>query len=385
MTACRTIWLGASASWLALRLRSLAVVCLSVALVGCEPHEDWPPSFPKSIYTLKQFKQGEDKVFEPAPELRKEIDEFLDKQFGTPANPKSAGATEERSFAIHKGSRLFRMHCMYCHGPAGGGDGASAKAYSPLPRDYRAGMFKWKSTPGNAKPLREDLLRTISHGVSGTSMPAFGRLALEQRQQLVEYVVFLSQRGETEFKLLNLATQAPQETGELKDFLEAFADDAKTELKKVTTSWESVKAAVVPPRNEKIDEDKALREASIERGKQLYLGPAANCVKCHGVDGKGRRQVLPNVEVTDDKDYWGHPAQPRDLNEGDYRGGRRMEDTYLRISQGIAASGMPAFANLKPDEIWDLVRFVRAVPYRPDLWPGGKALPEPPPGARAKQ
>ena len=360
------------------RGRCFSLVVVAVIAVGCEPREDWPPSFPKSVYTYKKFGQGDDKPFESAPDLRAKVDEILVAQFGTPANPKIEGATDERNFAIHKGSRLFRMHCMYCHGPAGGGDGASAKAYFPLPRDYRAGMFKWKSTPGSTKPLREDLLRTISHGVSGTSMPAFGRLALEQRQQLVEYVIFLSQRGETEFRLLKLLTEAPQESSELKDFLESFADDAKSEAKKVAQSWETAKAATVPPRNEAIDNDEALRRASIKRGLDLYMGPAANCVKCHGVDGKGRRQVLPNVAVTDDKDHWGNPAVPRDLNEGDYRGGRRLEDTYLRIQQGIAAAGMPAFANLKPEEIWDLVRFVRAVPYRPDLWPGGKAQPEPP-------
>jgi len=220
-------------------------------------------------------------------------------------------------------------------------------------------------------------------------MPAFGRLALEQREQLVEYVVFLSQRGETELRLLQKASSAPKEQGELKDFMEEFDEDlmdpAKNPARKVAQSWESAKAVPVPPRNESIDADPKLREESIRRGSLLFRGPTANCVKCHGYDAKGRRQVLPNVPATDDKDSWGHPVSPRDLTEGVFRGGRRPEDTFLRIHQGILASAMPAFNNLKTEEIWDLVRFVRALPYRPDLLPGEKAQPAPPPGFSASK
>lgn len=357
---------------------------IAAFVLGCSPTEEWPAEFPKSVYTYAQLKQGDQKPFEPLPEVRAKIDEFLLAQFGTPADPKIKGASDDRNFAIHKGSRLYRMHCMYCHGPAGAGNGASATGYFPLPRDYRWGFFKWKSTAGPQRPLREDLLRTVTNGIPGTSMPAFGRLPIEQREQLVEYVVFLSQRGETELKLIQAATQAPKETGELKDFMEAFDDDLKDSAKKVAQAWDQAKAVPVPPREETIDNDPALRSASINRGRDLFMGPTANCVKCHGTDGKGRRQVLPNVPVTDDKDSWGNPVSPRDLTEGVYRGGRRLEDTFLRIHQGILASAMPAFGkDLKPDQIWDLVRFIRALPYRPDLLPGSKAQPAPPPGYSA--
>jgi mono/diheme cytochrome c family protein len=358
------------------------VLLIAALVLGCSPTEEWPAEFPKSVYTYAQLKQGDQKPFEPAPELRTKIDEFLLAQFGTPADPKINGATDDRNFAIHKGSRLYRMNCMYCHGPAGAGNGASATAYFPLPRDYRWGFFKWKSTEGPQRPLRDDLLRTVTNGVPGTSMPAFGRLPQEQREQLVEYVVFLSQRGETERRLLKKASEAPQETSELKTFIEEeFDEELKGSARSVAQAWESAKAVPVPPRNESIDADQKLRNESIERGAKLFMGPTANCVKCHGTDGKGRRQVLPNVPVADDRDSWGNPVSPRDLTEGVYRGGRRLEDTFLRIHQGILASAMPAFGkDLKPDQIWDLVRFVRALPYRPDLLPGSKAQPAPPPG-----
>ena len=365
-----------------------ALLLLVGFVAGCTPAEDWPPAFPHSVYTFKQLGQGEEKPFEPQPALQAKIDEFLVAQFGTPAEPKIKGAPDERNQAIHKGSRLYRTNCMYCHGPAGAGNGASAGAYVPPPRDYRRGMFKWKSSLGPQPPLREDLLRTVTNGVPGTSMPAFGRLGLEQREQLVEYVIYLSERGETEMRLLQKATGAPQETGDLKDFLEEFGEDIKTTFRKIDDGWKSAKAVPVPPRNESIDADPKLREESIRRGVQLFMGQKANCVKCHGVDGKGRRQVLPNTAVTDDTDVWGNKVSPRDLTEGVYRGGRRLEDTFLRIHQGILASAMPAFGKdpgLTTEEIWDLVRFIRALPYRPDLLPGGKALPEPPHGISAAQ
>jgi mono/diheme cytochrome c family protein len=347
-------------------------------LVGCEPSQHWPAYFPASVYTKSQLGIGQkdSTPFEPPQVVRQQIDELLTQEYGTPENPKIKSASAERNRNIHKGSRIFRMHCMHCHGLSGAGNGVAAASFTPLPRDYRRGIFKWKTSPGAQKPTRDDLFRVISDGVPGTSMPSFKMLPAEQIQQLIEYVIFLSQRGEVEFRLLAACADAPTESEELNDFLEEdFADAKHRILKKVQGDWQTSQSMAVPEYVEPAN--LALREASIKRGRDLFLSAQANCAKCHGVDGKGRRPVVTDPAappVTDDKDVWGYPALPRDLNEGIYRGGRSPTDLFLRIHQGIGASNMPAFEkSLSQEQIWDLVRFVRALPYRPDLLPASSA------------
>ena len=89
----------------------------------------------------------------------------------------------------------------------GRGDGPTASFLYPLPRDYRKGLFKFTSTPSGAKPHRDDLRRTIKNGLHGTSMPAFDALlAGPEIEQVIDYVTFLSMRGETELALIEEAS-----------------------------------------------------------------------------------------------------------------------------------------------------------------------------------
>ena len=68
------------------------------------------------------------------------------------------------------------------------------------------------------------------------------------------------------------------------------------------------------------------------------------------------------------------PVQPRNLQQGVFRGGSEPETLYRRITQGIAGTPMPAVAvveepngvGLTDNQIWDLVRYLRAA-----------AMPEP--------
>ena len=71
------------------------------------------------------------------------------------------------------GYALYRKNCLHCHGVSGAGDGPTAPFLYPPPRDYRKGIFKFTSTPSGSRPHRDDLRRTITYGLHGTSMPAF--------------------------------------------------------------------------------------------------------------------------------------------------------------------------------------------------------------------
>ena len=77
--------------------------------------------------------------------------------------------------------------------------GPTAPFLYPRPRDYRYGLFKFTSTDYGKKPTREDLRRTIVHGIDGTSMPAFSaQLTPSRSSRSIDYVIFLSMRGEVE-------------------------------------------------------------------------------------------------------------------------------------------------------------------------------------------
>jgi hypothetical protein len=68
-------------------------------------------------------------------------------------------------------------------------------------------------------------------------------------------------------------------------------------------------------------------------------------------------------------DDWGNPLRPANLNRGVYKGGRRPIDIYWRIAKGINGAQMPAHYPSPFDEkkMWDLVNFVLALPYEPQL------------------
>ena len=96
----------------------------------------------------------------------------------------------------------FREHCVVCHGLEGSGTGPASQFQDPYPRDFRFGVFKWKSTIRSAKPTKQDLLDLLTRGVPGTGMPSFSLLSPDDLDALVDYVIYLSVRGETERRLL---------------------------------------------------------------------------------------------------------------------------------------------------------------------------------------
>src|SRR5204863_5538897 len=80
--------------------------------------------------------------------------------------------------SIAAGAALYARDCVSCHGPAGAGDGAAARAFSPPPPDLRAHHA--------AVHTAGDLYWWITHG--RRAMPAFGQLEPEARWNLVNYV-----------------------------------------------------------------------------------------------------------------------------------------------------------------------------------------------------
>jgi mono/diheme cytochrome c family protein len=83
---------------------------------------------------------------------------------------------------MDRGKELFEANCVQCHGQAGRGDGPAAGTMNPHPRNFTS-PDGW--TNGYDMPA---VYRTLSQGVSGTSMAAFNYLSRRDRMALVHYV-----------------------------------------------------------------------------------------------------------------------------------------------------------------------------------------------------
>src|SRR5262249_46290129 len=93
---------------------------------------------------------------------------------------------------VEAGKSVYLQHCAACHGVNGDGSGAASVWLFPRPRNFSAGLFKVKSTPGMALPTDEDLFTTVTRGMPGSSMPSFTYLTDQERRDAVQYVKSLA-------------------------------------------------------------------------------------------------------------------------------------------------------------------------------------------------
>src|SRR5512141_794930 len=84
----------------------------------------------------------------------------------------ASSATKPAPDAV-RGKVVYERYCLSCHGENGDGRGEAGDWVFPRPRDFRQGMFKWRSTPSGALPTVADLEKTIEDGVYGTHMPTW--------------------------------------------------------------------------------------------------------------------------------------------------------------------------------------------------------------------
>jgi mono/diheme cytochrome c family protein len=104
------------------------------------------------------------------------------------------GAPKPTKESVEQGKKLFEENgCIKCHGTLGRGDGPSAPTLTddwghPIrPADLtQSWTFRGGAT-------REDIFRTMTTGLNGTPMPAFGEaLQPEQRWAITDYIDSLS-------------------------------------------------------------------------------------------------------------------------------------------------------------------------------------------------
>lgn len=281
--------------------------------------------------------------------------------------PSDAAAAMETSVdlvdrrQLAHGAVVYQKRCSGCHGLTGNGLGDAAAYLQPKPRDYREGVYKFTSTPYGKKPTRQDLVRTIRRGAKGTSMPAFPWMSEEDLNAVIDYVIYLSQRGEVEGQMVIVAEDEYDEDEALE-----FADFVDM-LDTVRGRWTEAELEAVMP----VSARPAMDQASIEAGRKIFI--TENCWSCHGKDAKGQTEWLsqeflkqqaeapPEKRIAINYDAWGNPAPAADLTARMLHGGRRPLDIYRRIFTGINGTPMPEFGQLfasDPDKIWHLVHYV---------------------------
>jgi mono/diheme cytochrome c family protein len=190
----------------------------------------------------------------------------------------------------------YALLCARCHGEAGKGDGLIARYLDPAPRDLTKSAFM-KSKP------RERFVASVSQGVGGTSMAAWGRvLGPERTDALVTWVLETFPKGETRLP----------------------------------------KARSVPEAN-----PVAYSAESAARGEAIYLD---RCWGCHGkkADGHG-----PNADHIS--------PRPRNLRARAFVESIPYARLHESIKYGVQGTAMPAAGfdfGLDDQAIGDLVNFV---------------------------
>ena len=210
---------------------------------------------------------------------------------------------------VELGQAIYAQRCEICHGVEGDGNGPAAASLDPRPRDFRRGWYKIRTTSSGQLPTDADLVRVITLGMPGTTMPGWENVLTDKEiLSVAEYVKTFSRRFERE-------------------------------------SPEPIPVAAAPGSSPE----------AIARGAQLFGGEQAECQKCHGELGRG-----DGPSASDLTDDFGQPIVPADLSmPWLFRGGPSGDDVYMRIKTGLTGSPMPSYAAvLSDDQLWDIAYYV---------------------------
>ena len=237
-----------------------------------------------------------------------QVTEYQEREWlGSPA---ATSHVEGREGHAPDGAMDYRRYCVVCHGQLGDGNGESAQWIDPKPRDFTLGVFKCRSTPTGTLPTDQDLYDTIGRGLDRSNMPPWNTLSDQERTDLVAWIKHFSPRWQTE---------------------------------KPGTP------IVIPPEPEVTAE-------RIKAGQDVFN--KVQCWKCHGVTGKANGPSASTLQ-----DDLGRPILPYNFAEGGrFKCGETDSDLYRIFMTGLDGTPMPSFAdNIKPDEAWDLVFFLRTL------------------------
>ena len=214
------------------------------------------------------------------------------------------------AFSEERGKVIYDQWCAQCHGAKGDGNGPATDLVFPKPRDFTKGTYKFKSTASGEPPQDSDIVRTITSGNPGTSMPPWKRFNDMELKALVDY------------------------------------------LKKFSPDTFETKGTPV-----KVGKPSASKEKLIAEGKQMY--EKAKCWECHGKAGRGDGEKGWQEKFKDD---WGSRIYPADqTSPWEYRNGSDVKDIYITITAGIDGTPMTSYGDTTSDEQrWALAYYVQS-------------------------
>ena len=212
------------------------------------------------------------------------------------------------------GKADYRRYCVGCHGELGDGNGENFPWVDPKPRDFQLGIFKCRSTPTGTLPTDQDLFDTLARGLDRSNMPQWSTFTKQQRADLVAWVKHFSPR---------CVSEKPGTPIEIPAAPEVTAE-------------------------------------RIKAGRDVFA--RVQCWKCHGVLGQANGPSA--ATLTDDQ---GRPIAAYNFTEGSRpKCGDTDRDLYRIFMTGLDGTPMPSFAdNIKPDEAWDLVFYLRTLMSQP--------------------
>lgn len=213
------------------------------------------------------------------------------------------------------GKEIYQANCSDCHGDQGDAKGIvcystklekSGRSITTYARDFTLGVFRFRTTSTGCLPDHQDLVDTITRGISPSFMPSFQDLPPREKEDVLAYIKTFSERWEEEDPCDRIAIAKPFWVG----------------------SPESTK-----------------------KGQKVFK--EMKCWECHGDTGKGDGTKSDQL-----KDDQGRKIVPFDYTTGELKRGTSPESIYITFSSGLDGTGMPSYEDtLKEEDRWSLVSY----------------------------
>jgi mono/diheme cytochrome c family protein len=247
-----------------------------------------------------------------------------------------------------RGRDAYQQYCRPCHGERGDGQGPSAWALRPPPRDFTQAMFKFAHVPAGSLPPDDELMRIVRQGLEGTAMRPWN-VSDRELDGVVQYLKTFSPRWKTE-KPAEAIQPSP-------DPFAGHADDAIAEgarLYHVKAQCMSCHPAYVTHEELYRLSDRAVSDFAPE----MYLSQPKDTEYClswkPGWTKLDERECLLPSRVLP-PDFLRDPLRSVHATSS-------LADIYRIIASGIPGAAMPTWKGVLPErELWALAYYVRSL------------------------